>query len=150
MGAVLCRSPERDWDVNREIKGWGLGEWLVLLSYDGDSKDDLSDEWKWITYLKFMAPFVSSAMMGKSPYHRPHLFQDENWYRESGKTLQCLNERCPKRVPVGHRETGTRKPTGSALPSKMQDKAQKTSGKARNLEQHGKIFPITWRSWECS
>ena len=29
------------WDVNREMNGWGLGEWLVL---DGDSEDDLSDE----------------------------------------------------------------------------------------------------------
>ena len=27
----------RDWDVNRD-------EWPVLLPYDGDSEDDLSDE----------------------------------------------------------------------------------------------------------
>ena len=44
MSTVLCRSLERDWDVNREMKGWRVGEWLVLLPHDGDSEDDLSDE----------------------------------------------------------------------------------------------------------
>ena len=42
--AVLYRSPEKDWDVTRVMKGWGLGEWLVLLPYDDVSEDDLSDE----------------------------------------------------------------------------------------------------------
>ena len=44
VSAVQCRSPERDWDISRWIKGWGLGEWRALLPYDGDSEDDLSDQ----------------------------------------------------------------------------------------------------------
>ena len=44
VSAVLCKSPEKDWDVNTKMKVWGLGEWPVLLPYDGDSEDDLSDE----------------------------------------------------------------------------------------------------------
>ena len=43
--AVLCRSLGREGDANREMRGWGLGEWPVLLPYDGGSEDDLdSDE----------------------------------------------------------------------------------------------------------
>ena len=38
------------------------------------------------------------------------------------------------------------KPTGSAPPSKMPDRARKTSGKARNLKQNGNIFPTTRRN----
>ena len=30
VSAVLCTSPEKDWDVNREVKGWGLDEWPVF------------------------------------------------------------------------------------------------------------------------
>ena len=44
VGAVLCKSPGRDWNVGREMKGWRLGEWPVLPPYDDDSGDDLSDE----------------------------------------------------------------------------------------------------------
>ena len=44
MRTVLCRSAEKDWDVNKEMRGWGLGEWPLLLPYNGDSDDDLSDE----------------------------------------------------------------------------------------------------------
>ena len=42
---VLCRSLERDWDQNKEMRGWGLGERSDLLPDNGDSEDDLdSDE----------------------------------------------------------------------------------------------------------
>ena len=34
---------EKDWDVHREVKGWGLREWLVLLTYDDVSENDLND-----------------------------------------------------------------------------------------------------------
>ena len=44
MSTVLCRSPERDGYVNREMKVWGLGEWPVFLPNVGDSEDELSDE----------------------------------------------------------------------------------------------------------
>ena len=44
---VLYRSPDKDWDVGRKMKGWGLGEWLVLPPYDDDSGDDLSDDDDW-------------------------------------------------------------------------------------------------------
>ena len=44
VSAVLCISPEKNWDVNRKMKGWGLGEWPVLLPHDGEGEDDLSDE----------------------------------------------------------------------------------------------------------
>ena len=30
VSAVLCRSPEINWDVNRDMKGWGLGECLFF------------------------------------------------------------------------------------------------------------------------
>ena len=43
VSAVFYRSPEKDCDVNRVMKGWGLGEWLVLLTYDDVSEDDLTD-----------------------------------------------------------------------------------------------------------
>ena len=46
--------------------------------------------------------------------------------------------------------TGTRKPIGSALPSKMQDKAHKKSGQVQNIEQNENTFPTTWRIWDCS
>ena len=38
------RSPDKAWEVEREMKGWELEEWLVLLPYDDDSGNDLSDE----------------------------------------------------------------------------------------------------------
>ena len=42
---VLCRSLERDWHANREMRGSGLAEKPVLLPYDEGSEDDLdSDE----------------------------------------------------------------------------------------------------------
>ena len=41
---MRCRSSENDWDVNREMKGWGLCEFPVLLPHDDDSGDDPSDE----------------------------------------------------------------------------------------------------------
>ena len=44
VGVVLDRSPDKDWDVGREMKGWGLGEGPVLPPCDNDSGDDLSDE----------------------------------------------------------------------------------------------------------
>ena len=44
VGAVLYRSQGNDWDVGREMKGWGLGEWPDLPPYDDDSGEDLSDE----------------------------------------------------------------------------------------------------------
>ena len=43
VSAVLYRTPEKDWDVHREVKGWGLREWLVLLTYDDVSENDLND-----------------------------------------------------------------------------------------------------------
>ena len=59
------------------------------------------------------------------------------------KTLQYSSERCPKSTPVGHQKNGTRKPTGRAPPSKMQDRARKTSGKARNLRAKWKEISRT-------
>ena len=44
VGAVLYRSPDKDWNVGREMKGWGLGERPTLPRDDDDSGDDLSDE----------------------------------------------------------------------------------------------------------
>ena len=43
VSAVLLRSPKKDWDVHREVKGWELREWLVLLTYDDVSENDLND-----------------------------------------------------------------------------------------------------------
>ena len=44
MRAVLCRSLEREWDVNREVEE-GVGDWwLVLLSLGGGGEDGLSGE----------------------------------------------------------------------------------------------------------
>ena len=39
VSAVLYRSPEKDWDVDGEMKSWELEKWPVLLPYD--SEDDL-------------------------------------------------------------------------------------------------------------
>ena len=47
-----------------------------------------------------------------------------------------------KRALSTNREIGTRKPTGGALSSRMEDKALKTSGRIRNLELHGMRFLI--------
>ena len=41
MRTVLSRSFERAWNVNREMRGWGLGERLDLLLDTGDSDNDL-------------------------------------------------------------------------------------------------------------
>ena len=42
---VLYRSPDKDWNVEEEMMGWGLGESPCLLpdDSDSDSDDDLSD-----------------------------------------------------------------------------------------------------------
>ena len=40
---VLFKSPDKDWDVEKEMKGWGLGEWPCLPSCDNDWDDDISD-----------------------------------------------------------------------------------------------------------
>ena len=42
--AVLARAPDKDWDVGREMIGWGLEEWLVLLPCEDDRGVDVSDE----------------------------------------------------------------------------------------------------------
>ena len=41
MRTVLSRSLERAWNVNREMRGWGLGDSLDLLPDNGDSDNDL-------------------------------------------------------------------------------------------------------------
>ena len=43
VGVVLYRSPDKDWNDEEEMKGWGLGELLCVLPYDKVSDDDLSD-----------------------------------------------------------------------------------------------------------
>ena len=43
VSVVLYRSPDKDWNVEKEIKGWGLGEGPCLSSYDNDWDDDISD-----------------------------------------------------------------------------------------------------------
>ena len=47
------------WDVGRELIGWGLGKWLVLLRCEDDSGDSISDEWKCRESLKAVTSFVS-------------------------------------------------------------------------------------------
>ena len=44
VGVVLNKSPDKDWDVGREMKGWGLDEWPVVPSFDNESGDDISEE----------------------------------------------------------------------------------------------------------
>ena len=45
MRVELCRPLEGDWDVNSELRGWGLGERSDLLPDGSSSEDDLdSDE----------------------------------------------------------------------------------------------------------
>ena len=62
MRTVLCRSLERGWDANREMRGWGPGERPDLWPDDGRSEDDLdSDEWRQL--VKWMTPFITSEMM---------------------------------------------------------------------------------------
>ena len=41
--AVLYRPPDEDWNVEEEMKGWGLGESPCLPPYDNDWDDDISD-----------------------------------------------------------------------------------------------------------
>ena len=43
VSVVLYRSPDKDWNVEEEMKGWGLGKWPCLPSYDNDWNDDISD-----------------------------------------------------------------------------------------------------------
>ena len=43
VAAVLDRAPDKDWDVGREMVGWGLGGGPVLLPHD-DCGADVSDE----------------------------------------------------------------------------------------------------------
>ena len=43
VSVVLYTSPDKDWNVEEEMKGWGLGEWPCLPSYDNDWNDDISD-----------------------------------------------------------------------------------------------------------
>ena len=44
VAAVLERAADEGWDVGREMIGWGLGEWPVLLPCEDDSGTDVSDE----------------------------------------------------------------------------------------------------------
>ena len=128
VGAVLCRSSEKDWDVSRELKCWVLGEWLVLLPYDGDSGMRMEE-----------VPEICGALRLKRNDASLHFtilvsFKTKTDI-ESQKTLQYSNERCPKGTLVGHQKNGIRNPVGSAPPSKTQDRGRRTSGKAQNLEQ---------------
>ena len=43
VSVVLHRSPDKDWNFEKEMKGWGLGEWLCLPPHDNDWDDDISD-----------------------------------------------------------------------------------------------------------
>ena len=43
VSVLLCNSPDKDWNDEEEMKGWGLGECPPLLPYDNVSDDDLSD-----------------------------------------------------------------------------------------------------------
>ena len=43
VSVVLYRSPDKDWNVEEEMKGWGLEERPCLPSYHNDWDDDISD-----------------------------------------------------------------------------------------------------------
>ena len=43
VSVLLCNSPDKDWNHEEELKGWGLGECPLLLPCDNVGDDDLSD-----------------------------------------------------------------------------------------------------------
>ena len=43
VSVPLCKSPDKDWNHEEELKGLGLGECPLLLPYDNVGDDDLSD-----------------------------------------------------------------------------------------------------------
>ena len=44
VASVLDRKkPDKDWDVGREMIGWILGEWFMLLPCEDDCGIDVSD-----------------------------------------------------------------------------------------------------------
>ena len=46
---MLTNTPERVWNLDRDMRDWGLGERLDLLCDNGDSDNDLDsdEEWTW-------------------------------------------------------------------------------------------------------
>ena len=45
VAAVLDTAPDKDWDVGREMIGWGQVEWIVLLLLcENDRGTYVSDE----------------------------------------------------------------------------------------------------------
>ena len=46
VAAVLDTAPDKDWDVGREMIGWGQVEWIVLLLLCEDDRGTcVSGEW---------------------------------------------------------------------------------------------------------
>ena len=43
VSVLPCNSPDKDWNHEKELKGWGLGECPLLLPNDNVSDHDLSD-----------------------------------------------------------------------------------------------------------
>ena len=44
VAGLLYKTPNRSWDVNKEMAGWGMGCRLELLPFVGDDVDENSDE----------------------------------------------------------------------------------------------------------
>ena len=126
VSAVQCKSPKRDWEVNREMKGWGLGEWPLM--------EESSDIYGALRLKRHDANFHITVLIS---------FRTKNGHRESGKNIAVLKRAMSKKsAGLVSKRLDLEKPIGTALPSKMQDRVRKTSGNARNLEQSGKKSPI--------
>ena len=44
VAAILYKTPNRSWDMNKEIKGWEVGGRTELLPFVDDDVDEDSDD----------------------------------------------------------------------------------------------------------
>ena len=87
------------WDVNRVMKGWGLGEWPVLM-------EESSDIYGALCLKRHDASFHLTVLIS---------FKTKNGHRESGKNIAVLKRAMSKKSPGWSAKDWTSKSQLAAL-----------------------------------
>ena len=91
FSAVLCRTPHEDWDVGREMRGWGMEGRPVLLPFVDDGGTEDSDERRLLDPLRAATPFHSKAM------HRVSISSSCSSPKR-GRSVNCEEKQCDTKL----------------------------------------------------
>ena len=81
VAAVLHRTPQKNWDVNREMKGWGMKGRLVLLPF-------VDDMWQWRFWWLMFPGTTGSRGIFSLRYNAACVYFDSSPKREAVSTVK--------------------------------------------------------------